>query len=329
MKISRTFFLFIFGSAMAFFLHPAPLLAWGCKGHQTIALIAEKHLTPEAKQFVEKLLRDNPADPQSGRYCGGPDLGLLAAASTWADDIRRQRPDTASWHYINIPRGTPPRPLSEFCGDRGCITKAIAEQLAILKDHNAPPVNRAEALRFIVHFIGDLHMPLHASNNNDLGGNCVAVKYFRRRPAQHNTTFSPNLHSIWDVAILERDMESAEPPEYVNYLEELFLSKSDSWRKAGIHVDDWAWESHDVAESVAYGELTPKIPMENPVTARSCTDADHIGDRMLALHVYVAEPYQSKAAPIVQERLAQAGVRLSLILNEAVSATFDRERPHD
>lgn len=310
----------VFGIAFFFLFAPLPLLAWGCRGHQTIALIAEKHLTPEAKKFVETLLLENPVDPQLNRYCGGPELGLLAAASTWSDDIRRQRPETAPWHFINIPRGAAHNPLDAYCGDRGCITKAISDQLSILKDKNAEPPKRAEALRFIVHFVGDLHMPLHASDNNDLGGNCVPVTYFRRDPAEHSHPFSPNLHSIWDVAILERDMEGAEPPEYANFLDDLFGAKMELWRKAGVHVDDWAWESHDVAESVAYGELVPKIPLESPVPTRNCSDANQIGRRMLALHISAREAYQAAAAPIVQQRLAQAGIRLAILLNDAVAS---------
>jgi S1/P1 Nuclease len=182
---------------------------------------------------------------------------------------------------------------------------------------SSPP--SAEALRFVIHFVGDLHMPLHASDNNDLGGNCVPVKYLRRNPKENHNTFSPSLHSLWDVAILERDMEGAEAPEYSTYLESVFTAKVESWRKAGIHVDDWAWESHDLAESAAYGNLIPRIPVEPPVAVASCTDANHIGERMLALHVSAGDAYQSAAASAIEERLAQAGVRLAMILNAAVS----------
>jgi hypothetical protein len=314
-------FVALFAIPLFLFLAPTPLRAWGCKGHQTVALIAEKHLTPEAKAFLDKLLRENPIDPQNARYCAGPDLGLLASASTWPDDIRRQRPEASPWHYINIPRGAAHLPLSEYCGDRGCITKAIVDQLAILKNPAAEPAKRADAIRFIAHFVGDLHMPLHASDNNDRGGNCTPVQYFRRRPSERNNSFNPNLHGIWDVAILERDMEGAEPSEYANFLEDVFATKMETWRKAGIHVEDWAWESHDQAESIAYGELVPKVPIEAPVATRTCADAGHIGDRMLALHLFAGEPYQAKAAPLVEERIAQAGLRLAMILNEAYTQT--------
>ena len=79
--------------------------AWGCKGHQTVALIAEKHLTPEALQLVEKLLGANPIDPKLKRWCGNSTQDLLVDASTWPDDVRSERRN-GPWHYLDIPRGT-------------------------------------------------------------------------------------------------------------------------------------------------------------------------------------------------------------------------------
>jgi len=195
--------------------------AWGCKGHQTVALIAEKHLTPQARQFVDKLLTENPVDPQLKRYCGNATRDLLADASTWPDDVRNELKN-GPWHYIDIPRGAPRGPLAAYCGSEGCILQAIADQTEILKDHNADPQKRANAIRYLVHFVGDLHMPLHASTNNDEGGNCDPVRYFRRRPREHHNSFTPNLHALWDTAILERDMEGAEPPEYADFLSQVF-----------------------------------------------------------------------------------------------------------
>lgn len=294
-------------------------LAWGCKGHQTVALIAEKQLTPEARQFVDKLLTENPVDPQLRRYCGNATRDLLADASTWPDDVRDDRKN-GPWHYIDIPRGASRGPLEQYCGNDGCITKAIADQLAILKDKSADARKRAEALRYVVHFVGDLHMPLHATTNDDEGGNCVPVRYLRRRPHQIGNSFIPNLHALWDTAILERDMEGAEPPEYAELLSGVFSSDFPKWRAAGIHVDEWAWESHDLAEEIVYGALIPRVPVETPATVHSCTDANNIGERMLRLHLFAGEAYQQVAAPIVEERLAQAGLRLALILNDAAGS---------
>src|SRR5580692_13053632 len=116
--------------------------AWGCKGHQTVALIAEKHLSPEARQLIEKLLSENPVDPQLKRYCGNASRDILADVSTWPDDVRNDRKN-GPWHYIDIPRGAQRGPLQAYCGDEGCVTRAIAEQAAILKNKNADATKRA------------------------------------------------------------------------------------------------------------------------------------------------------------------------------------------
>ncbi len=292
-----------------------PAHAWGCKGHQTVALIAERYLTAEAQQLVAKLLSENPVDPELKRFCGFSYRDLMADASTWADDVRSERKN-GPWHYIDIPRGAPRHPLEEYCGAQGCVTKAITGQLAILKDAHAEPRKRAEALRYVIHFVADLHMPLHATTNNDLGGNCVPLQYFRRKPHEVHDNFSPNLHGIWDTTILERDMEGADPPEFAEHLEQLFGAEVDQWQKAGTHIEDWAWESHEVAESVAYGELAPKLPVETPVAVHSCADDNHIGERLLQMHLRAGQAYQDAAASVVERRLAQAGVRLAVILND-------------
>ena len=301
-------------------LHPAPAIAWGCKGHQVVALIAEKHLTPGARHLVDQLLSENPVDPQLKRYCGNPSGDLLADASTWPDDVRKER-NNGPWHYINIPRGVARGPMDLYCGGEGCISKAIADQFAILNDKSAAPPKRAEALRYLVHFLGDLHMPLHASTNNDEGGNCVPVRYFRRRPYEsQGGSFTPNLHALWDTAILERDSEGAEAPEYADRLADRFSSDFAKWQAAGIHVEDWVWESHDLAETIAYGALLPSVPRETPASVHSCSDANNIAERMLHLNLFAGETYQQAAAPLVEQRVAQAGLRLALLLNEAAAA---------
>ncbi len=293
--------------------------AWGCKGHQTVALMAEKQLTPQARQFIEKLLSENPADPQLKRYCGNSSRDLMADASTWPDDVRNNLKN-GPWHYIDIPRGAPRASLGQFCGSDGCVTQAIADQLAVLKNTNADPRLRADAVRYIIHFVGDLHMPLHATTNDDEGGNCVPVRYLRRRPQEHNGSFTPNLHGLWDTAILERDMEGAEPPEYAQFLGQVFSSDIPKWQAAGIHVEDWAWESHDLAESFVYGALIPQVPVETPAPVHTCSDDNNIGERMMHLNLFAGQNYQEAAAPIVEERIARAGVRLAMILNEAANS---------
>ena len=294
--------------------------AWGCKGHQTVALIAEKHLTPEARELVLKLLSENPIDPQLKRYCGSAVSDAMGDASTWADDVRGERKN-GPWHYIDIPRGAPRGSLEGFCGKEGCVVSAIAEQVAILKDQNANGAKRAEAVRYIIHFVGDLHQPLHSTTNADEGGNCVPVKYFRREPHERGHGFSPNLHSVWDTAILERDSEGADPGEYAEMLEGTFAGSIEGWQKAGIHVDDWVWESHEYADSTVYAGLAPKIAIEPNVPVHSCTDDNNIGQRLLHHHIMAGEAYQEVAAPVVERRVAQAGIRLAMVLNDAAKST--------
>jgi hypothetical protein len=318
MKRVAAYFLLV-GLVATFVIVPSAG-AWGCKGHQTVAIIAEKHLTPEAKQLVQKLLSENPIDPKLNRYCGGASRDAIADASTWADDVRGERKN-GPWHYIDIPRGAQRGPLEPFCGAEGCVTKAISEQLAILKDKNADAAKRADALRYVIHFVGDLHQPLHTTTNADEGGNCVPVKYFRRNVHERNHSYSPNLHSLWDTAIPERDAEGADPAEYADTLEAAFATDIEGWEKAGIHVDDWAWEGHEYAENVVYGNLTPKIAIEPTVAVHACTDDKNIGDRLLHLNLVAGEAYQEKAAPVVEKRIAEAGVRLAMILNEAAKTT--------
>jgi hypothetical protein len=309
--------IFLFGVIAGLALAPAAK-AWGCKGHQTVALIAEKHLTPEASQLVQRLLSENPIDPKLNRYCGGATRDLMADASTWADDIRGERKN-GPWHYIDIPRGSQRGPLEPYCGKEGCVTKAISEQLAILKDGKAEGVKRAEALRYIIHFVGDLHQPLHTITNADEGGNCVPVKYLRRKPREHNHSFSPNLHSIWDTAIPERDAEGADPAEYAETLDAHFTADIEKWQKAGIHADDWVWEGFEIAESVVYGNLRPKIAIEPNVAMHGCSDDNNIGQRLLQQNIAADEAYQEQAAAVAEKRLEEGGVRLAMILNEAAT----------
>jgi nuclease S1 len=294
--------------------------AWGCKGHQTVALIAEKHLTPEAKKMVDALLSANPIDPKLKRYCGDAVRDAMADASTWPDDVRGERKN-GPWHYIDIPLGASRGDLQQYCGAEGCVTKAITENAAILRDQNSDPAKRADALRYVIHFVGDLHQPLHGATNNDEGGNCVPVNYLRRGVHESGHALSPNLHSLWDTAIVERDMEGADPAEFAETLEAMFTPKIESWQKTGVHVDDWAWESHDYAVNTVYAGLTPKIPVEAAVVVHSCSDDNNVGERLLRMHVAAGSAYQEIAAPVIEERIAQAGIRLAMILNEAAKPT--------
>jgi hypothetical protein len=312
-------------AALAFLAMTAPRAgAWGCKGHQTVALIAEKHLTPEARQMVQQLLGDNPIDPKLKRWCGNATTNVMVDASTWPDDVRNERKN-GPWHYIDIPRGKHKGDSAEYCSAEGCVTRAIEEQRAILKDKSADPLTRAEAMRYLIHFVGDMHQPLHAITNADNGGNCVPVKYLHHEPLPNSLhpereDYSPNLHQVWDTEIVERDMEVSNPSRYADELDEKFHAEIAAWEATGIHVDNWAWESHDRAETAVYDAFPEKIAIEPDRKLKSCAENNHMGRRMFEKHLAVGETYQANAVKAVQAGLAEAGVRLAMILNDAAKA---------
>ena len=316
--------LFLAGALALLTCATPPANAWGCKGHQTVALISENHLTPEARRLVQELLGENPIDPKLKRWCGNATTDLMVDASTWPDDVRNERKN-GPWHYIDIPRGKQKGELSEYCGTEGCVTRVIEEQRAILKDKSADPLKRAEALRYIIHFVGDMHQPLHAITNADNGGNCVAVKFFRHEPLANSAhpereDYSPNLHQIWDTEILERDMEVSSPLRYANELDDKFHAESSAWEAAGIHVDNWAWESHERAETSVYDAFPVKIGIEPDLKPKGCADNNHMGKRMFDKHLAIDEAYQSSAAKAAEDGLWEAGVRLAMILNDAAKS---------
>jgi hypothetical protein len=292
---------------------------WGCRGHETVAALAEKHLTAEAKTALLAMLTANPIDPALKRYCGETGLDPFVGSATWADDERGKDPSTAPWHYLDIPLGAREgqAQAGSFCGADGCVTRAITEQLAILKDKNAAGAKRAAALRFIIHFVGDMHQPLHGITNSDRGGNCVALQYFRRKPHDHNNSYAPNLHHIWDTEIPESQMQGAGPAEFADTLDASFAGSFAEWQAGGVQLERWAWESHDHAVETAYGALGTAVAVEPDVPVKSCADDNNIGQRMLHKHIVVNATYRDQAASVAEERLAQAGIRLAMILNDA------------
>ena len=306
-------------AAAIFFCAPSSAWAWGCKGHQIVALIAERNLTPHALAMVKQILHDGPIDPSLSRYCKEGGTDPMADASTWPDDIRPLRPEAAPWHYIDIPLGTSRREIAEFCPlPESCVTQAITDEVAILRSPGIDTQKKADALRFLIHFVGDLHQPLHATSNNDQGGNCVPVAFFDALPQLRNPdteSYAPNLHGVWDTNILDRMTTGKTSEQVASELEESFRPQITRWKKASADVNGWAWESYRLAQK-AYGKLPVRIPVESPQLVKSCADDNHISTRMLKLNERLEQPYQDVATPIVQRRIAQAGARLALLLNQ-------------
>lgn len=294
---------------------------WGCEGHQIVALIARTHLTPAVSAAVDDLLRANPIDPALTRFCQDRPADLMADASTWADDAKNPE-KTGVWHYVDIPLSVnavtsldpwcpPIGPSVDGKNRPGCITKAIEYELAILKDKSRASADRATALRYIIHFVGDIHQPLHDEDNNDQGGNCTAIQFYTEdRPA--------NLHAIWDYKLIERDLETKKRTQsaYAADLYTRFAAKFEALSAAPPNDPDaWAWEAHALTKTITYGNLQPQIPVETPDPKAVCATER---EKVQALHIAVGDAYLNKAMPVIDDLLATAGFRLALLLNNTL-----------
>ena len=242
-----------------------PAFAWGPEGHALIARIAEAQLTPGVHAKVVDIL--------------GPDKTMVSVAS-WADEVRHARPASGPWHYVDIPYNAAHLDLARDCAKEGCVVVEIAELRRKVHDPATPPTERREALMFLIHFVGDMHQPLHAIDRDDKGGNGVEVEFAGRHG---------NLHAVWDSGLLRR----------IGSEDQLFpaLSK-DSARHARKYakgtVAQWAEQSHKVARKVAYG----KLPKTEPGTA-----------------VVLDAAYEKAADPVILHQIALAGARLANVLN--------------
>ncbi len=169
-------------SAVVFALLAAPLpsLAWGLAGHQIVAELAERQLTPQARAALERVLAVEPG-------------ASLVSIANWADDNRV--PTTAAWHYVNFPRdGACDYDAAQMCPGGACVVGAIERYAAVLASARAPDQARFEALRYLVHFVADVHQPLHGGFADDRGGNRYQLQAFGR---------GTNLHALWDVGLIE------------------------------------------------------------------------------------------------------------------------------
>ena len=178
----------------------APAGAWARLGHAMVGELAERHLDPKAKAEVQALLAGEP-------------VPTLAGVASWADDLRDADPArfkaTARWHYINARGGGCGFDPDRDCAGGDCVVSAIEGQRAILADRRQPLEARRDALKFIVHFVGDVHQPMHAGDREDSGGNRYQVSL--RTPMQPEAyarknyvdgVMGTNLHSIWDYYVL-------------------------------------------------------------------------------------------------------------------------------
>lgn len=239
----------------------APAFAWGPLGHRTVAGLADRALTPAARAQVEALL-----EPDNER--------TLVDVATWADDLRDTDPalyrQTSRLHYVNFNGPKCRYDPARECPDGQCVVAAIDKYTKILADTSRSREDRADALRFVVHFVGDVHQPLHAGYKPDKGGNTVQLRYQRK---------NWNLHGVWDSLLLNSTHLSW--PKYVDRVSE----GRDSPSAAGGTPAQWAEESCKVVRDEGIypdGKTIDDdyIERERPIAERRLYDA---GARLAAL----------------------------------------------
>jgi nuclease S1 len=209
----------------------------------------------------------------------------IADASTWADSYRSQHRETGPWHYIDIPldeQKYDPKWSKDDAKD-GCVVDKIYEFAAILKDKSKPVEERRKALRFLIHFIEDMHQPCHVGDNSDRGGNDSQVQFIGR---------GANMHSLWDGGMLAR--MSNEEDYWLNELTVLPSSQTPDTTAEGT-VEDWATESL----------LAAREAYVDPVTGQRIKSGAKLG-----------LDYHNKNLPVAKERMYRAGIRLSKVLND-------------
>ena len=261
---------------------------WGALGHSMVGELAERHLDPKARAEVARLLAGEP-DP------------TLAGVANWADTLRNSDPErfkaTARWHYINAQGGGCGFDLARDCPDGDCVVGAIEKQRAILADRSQPIEARRDALKFIVHFVGDAHQPMHAGSRTDAGGNGFQVSL--RTPIEPEAyarnkyvdgVMGTNLHSVWDYYIL--------------------ASNNLDLQQYGNRLDKLPWPPFPAASQY---DLLPKA-----WSGESCRLIDARGiyppeDRHVMDHAYL-----DAMRPLAEQRVRQAAWRLSQLLNQAI-----------
>jgi len=257
--------------------------AWGGQAHRLVARVAASHLTPVAGRAVRSLL----------------DGASLADVSVWADQEEDRDPQTSSWHYVNIPAEAASYarerdcPVSNGRGRRGqpdswrnCVVDRILYNEERVANRALTRAERAAALKFLVHLVADVHQPLHAI---DLarGGNRIDVVAFGSTNCAPRgaTPFACNLHGVWDsTLVLHRRLND---DRYVAELEREIARNG--WSAGNGTPADWANESHAIAKRV-----------------------------LLSAGGAVDESYFRAHLPVIDERLARAGLRLAAVVNRLV-----------
>ncbi|MBT3711091.1 MAG: hypothetical protein HOG19_16735 [Gammaproteobacteria bacterium] len=256
--------------------------AWGADGHRLICAMAEAKLTPEAKSMLFETLRlgkflDNNADEDFPEAC------------LWPDKARHTtHKGSYEEHFINVPKSEDSVDLARDCAALNCVATAIQRNLVYLSrdaQGKREKARKAAALRFLAHFVGDLHQPLHVGNGEDWGGNKIKVNWYGKKA---------NLHGIWDYEILKK--AGITYPDSLEYLQEIKPEDSAS------DVLAWIRTSFRLARDNAYKDTEGNL----------IASGDTLGDA-----------YFERAKPIVMSQISLSSSRLAYLLNELAAGTLD------
>jgi hypothetical protein len=281
------------------FLNPSPCFAWGDEGHEVIGLIADHYLKAPVKQKVNALLDGDATHLTTNTQ--------IASEATWADKFRDSDRNTThvhynqthEWHFVDIEINGgdidsacfnhPVLPVGKIASlgpSQDCVVDNVDEFMAELKSPDTSTDERRLALQFLLHFIGDIRQPLHASDDHDKGGNDKKVK----GPGVGTN----NLHHDWDTEFVKK-IDSDPDKAAAQLIAKITPAQKIKWAKGSAR--DWAQESYAVARAKVYGPL-PAV--------------DSTGKYV------VSATYISNATKATATQLSRAGVRLAHVLNEAL-----------
>ena len=273
---------------VALCLPASPAAAWWEYGHETVGAIAYAQVTPATRAGIDRLLRqskllDTPKCPAR----------TIEQAAVWPDCIKTlgDRFSYAfSWHFVDVDV-CQPFDLKTPCAGGNCVTSQIARDQRLLADRSLNPRERLMALAFLVHFVGDLHQPLHAAERDgDQGGNKLRIHY--------GAIPHTNLHSAWDGYLPDRALSIA--PTGAKGLLAGTTPESRAALAAGS-IEDWARESWELARTTAYPTATraPACPPSKPADAG------------------LDEPQIQQLLPVVRDHVLKGGLRLARMLDDA------------
>ncbi|QDE29918.1 S1/P1 nuclease [Shewanella polaris] len=254
--------LLLAGSVFISLTLSTPAEAFGQLGHRIVGQIAQDNLIPKAQQKINQL-----TDGES-----------LAQISTWADEIRSDKTwdRAAPWHYISIEDDETWQSVKR--NPDGDIIESLQRFEKVLKNPKASQQDKWQALAFYVHFVGDIHQPLHVGHSHDKGGNTIKIKWFGD---------DTNLHTVWDSKLIEQQQLSY--TEYSHFLNRITDKQRTLW--VGKSYFQWADESKQLRENTYQLEK------------------NYQGEDDLRFH------YVFINTPIIEQRLQQAGIRLAEKLN--------------